>query len=339
MGRHRLAALLTAGLAAGCDSAAAPSPPDLEGTYTMCREVRGYSGETVVLKKDGRFRYWFYSDVRRDNEPGYPLEGRFRLEGATVHLDHPQIHSPSRTLDIINGVPVLWRADGLELWSKERRLHPYAVLLRVEAGPADGDGAPRSSLDLLKSPGQEQIERNRYERRYADRPPEIRALLRALTAKGDPNREAYRVEVVRARAQLDRRLLDQLVAGLGDRKISFEALGILSNLFERGAVVKEPPPFRSDPEAQKKALEALIEATGGAPDMQAIDELVLLFMRIKEIRKIDLPVPEVGVRLVLELDPAGASRSRTEITGGFEDRVRVPRLAKAVQDWMRARVR
>src|SRR4051812_47199509 len=108
----------------------------LEGVFTMCEEVQGYSGETVVLK-DGKFRYWFHSDVSAGDEPSYPLQGPYRVSGSTVTLDHPQIHSPRRTIATINGVQVLWREDGLKLWEGERRLHPYAVLLRVDVSSGE----------------------------------------------------------------------------------------------------------------------------------------------------------------------------------------------------------
>src|SRR5262245_19528277 len=101
-----------------------------EGVYVMCKEVSGYSGETIELK-DGRFRYWFYSDVVSGREPKYPLNGTYRVSGNTLILENDKISAPKRTIAVVNGVDVLWRKDGLELWEKDKRVHPYAVLIRI----------------------------------------------------------------------------------------------------------------------------------------------------------------------------------------------------------------
>ena len=52
-----------------------------EGVYTMCRDVAGFSGETIELK-GGKFRYWFYSDAGSPGGP-YPLTGTYRIAGNT----------------------------------------------------------------------------------------------------------------------------------------------------------------------------------------------------------------------------------------------------------------
>lgn len=114
----------------------------------MCREVAGYSGETVELKS-GKFRYWFYSDVIVKDRPKYPLEGDYRIEGSTLILDHARIHTKKRLIARVNGIPVLWRDDGLELWVKSGTFHPYAILLYVGENASSPD-KPRPSLQLLE---------------------------------------------------------------------------------------------------------------------------------------------------------------------------------------------
>jgi hypothetical protein len=77
--------------------------------------IAKYSNETVELK-DEKFRYWFISDVKTEPPLAYPLEGKYSISGSTLTLDHPDIGLPKRTIAKFNGVDVLWRDDGLELW-------------------------------------------------------------------------------------------------------------------------------------------------------------------------------------------------------------------------------
>lgn len=155
-----------------------------DGVYTMCAEVAGYSSETIELK-NGKFRYWFRSDVNAENEPDYPLAGTYRMSGNTLILENDKSHSPKRTIAVVNGVDVLWRKDGLELWEKDRRVHPYAVLIRA---PKETDGSKLDSLPSIKSLYSKEMlarEKKEYEERYNDQPAEIRVLLRAQSLEGD----------------------------------------------------------------------------------------------------------------------------------------------------------
>jgi hypothetical protein len=117
-----------------------------EGVYTTCKEIAKYTNETVELK-NGKFRYWFYSDVHTGTSIAYPLSGEYRISGSTLILDHPDIHDAKRTIAKIKGIDILWRRDGLDLWQKEGKSKPYAVLIRVD-GVSD-----RPSKDQLPSIG------------------------------------------------------------------------------------------------------------------------------------------------------------------------------------------
>jgi hypothetical protein len=86
-----------------------------EGVYKTCEEVSAFSGETLELR-EGQFRYWFYSDVHTGKEPAYPLSGAFRIKGNTLVLEHPDVPDNVRQVDILNGVPILWRDDGFAYW-------------------------------------------------------------------------------------------------------------------------------------------------------------------------------------------------------------------------------
>jgi hypothetical protein len=285
----------------------AQAPPKLaDGVYSMCDEVSGYSGEIVELK-DGKFRYWFYSDVLTGREPEYPLNGDYRISGTTLILDHKQIHSKERSIAVVNGINVLWREDGLKLWEKEKRIHPYAVLLRM-GGATDGSKVDaRPSIKSLYTKEMVDREKKEYEERYNDLPTEVRVLLRAHTLEGDPHMDTYKKEITRARVQPDPKLLAQLVGLLGrDSSASIEAGNILEDLYTETWLIKDSPPFHNNEDTRKKAFTCLIDALSSARDRNALEDTIMLFLRVSGAARIDLDIPEAGARIKLEYTKEGA---------------------------------
>ena len=140
--------LLALTLLNGCGE---PFAPPVDGVYSLCEEVSGFSGEILELR-NGTFRYWFYSDVVTGHEPTYPLTGSYGLSGSTLTLGHSDIYSNNRTLDVVNGVPVIWRNDGLAAWTKDRKIHAYAVLIKVDGVIEASPRLKRPSIALIKCP-------------------------------------------------------------------------------------------------------------------------------------------------------------------------------------------
>jgi hypothetical protein len=308
-----------------------------EGVYSLCEEVAGYSGEVLELR-DGKFRYWFYSDVGTDKEPTYPLSGTYAVSGTTLTLDNKEIYKRERTIAVVNGVNVLWRSDGLKLWTDDKRIHPYSVLIHMP-GKRDGSAVEtRPSIKRLYTKEMLDREKKEYEERYQDRPEEVRVLLRARTKEGDPNMDTYKKEILRARAPLDPKLLAQLVGLLRhDCSDSIEAGSILKDLFQEGWLIKDPPPFMADAASKKKAFESLIEALSAAPDRWALEHTTILFLRITGVGKIDLPIPETGHRIRLECLPNDGGRYDCQGTT-TDDIYWVKSISKIVpvcQKWMR----
>lgn len=122
-------AIITTVTIAGEDVAKAEA---VDGVYTMCSDVASFSGETIEFAK-GRFRHWFYTDVivAGAKKPKYPLEGEYKVEGKKLILSNDEDYTKEWTIDTVNGHNVLWRDDGLKLWNEEKRIHPYAVLIRT----------------------------------------------------------------------------------------------------------------------------------------------------------------------------------------------------------------
>jgi len=313
----------------------------VEGVYSMCDEVSGYSGEVVELK-DGKFRYWFYTDVSGGaEEPKYPLTGDYRAVGDTVTLNHDKIHSKERTIAVVNGVDVLWRDDGLKLWKKEQRIHPYAILIRMP-GMTDGSKVKsRPRLDLLYTKEMKDREKKEYEERYNDAPAEARVLLRARSREDDAHLHEYKNAIAAAREQPDPKLVSQLV-GLIHRKspVSIQAGSILEDLYQESFLIRPEPPFLKDGAKKKKALETLIEGLSSAKDREALEHTVLLFLRVSGVGLIDLEVPETGLRVILEFRADGAKSYRSE--GTAVDDVNwlksMSKLIPACQKWMREQI-
>lgn len=324
-------------LLAGCRDEARPAP---EGLYLMCREVQGFSGETIELK-DGKFRYWFYSDVVTGDEPTYPLTGTYAVSGNVLTLNHPRISDPRRTFAVVNGVRVLWRDDGLKLWDKEERLHPYAVLLRADGETGDPVQAARPSLASLKSAKLQDRDRKEHEERYNDQPEEVRALLRARSLRPDPHLDEYRKEITRARVRPDPKLLRQLIALLGRQSSrAIEANSILEDLFQQTWLIKEPPPFLEDPVVRKEVFRDLIAALDQASDRSALERTMMVFLRASGVRKIDLPIRETGHRIKMEALPSG---SAIGCEGTAVDDIywlkSISQIIPACQIWMREQLK
>lgn len=326
--------LIAAAAMLGCHRASAPFR---EGVYSLCSEVAGFSGETLELK-DGTFRYWFHSDVGVDGEPTYPLTGAYSISSDRLILDHPGIHKRERTIAVVNGVDVLWREDGLDLWTREKRIHPYAVLIRLD-GVTDGSNVgigARPSLDGLLTQRMKDRLKQEHDKRFEDQPAEVRSLLRALTMDADPDLETYRREITRARSRIDPKLLSQLVALLHrDSPARIEAGQILEDLFLKTHLVEERPPFLESPDSRRRALETLIDALAAAQDRYALEECVLLFLSVSEVRKIALRIAGTDVRIVLEWREDGTKVMGSSGPSDVRWRSVLPKVIPACQQWMR----
>jgi len=314
-------------------------PTAVDGVFTMCSEVRGFSGETVELK-DGKFRYWFYSDVSTGKDPTYPLTGTYTVNGTTLTLEHADIYAKDRTLAVVNGVRVLWRKDGLDLWQKEKRLHPYAVLIFVEGakeGPVNGK---RPSLDVLTTPEMRDRDKKEHEERYGDLPEEARALFRARTTEGDRNMDTYKAAIAKARVQPDPKLVAQLVALSNSKRDRIAARSILGELYGPSFLIKDPPPFAKDPATRKQALEALIDALASAQDRYCLEEAILVFLRASDTHKIDLEVPEAGITIRMSVQGQDGYRSDSQGTPVDDILLKkvIDKLIPACQKWMRVQL-
>ncbi len=80
----------------------------------------------VIELKDGKFRYWFSSDVKGADLEG--LEGTYSSEGDKIVLTHPKLFPlvSNWTVRSVDGIVTLWRSDALKL-SEDGKLDLYRM--------------------------------------------------------------------------------------------------------------------------------------------------------------------------------------------------------------------
>lgn len=143
---NRVACLIAVTAIAGCfqnssekeqdvESAdASMSQPSINGLFLTPKEIAGYT-ETMLLLQDQHYQYWFYSDLRGQHEPQYPIKGAFSFDGENIRLDGEHVSQKEWRLVNINGVQVLMREDAYSLWIKEGQLYDYGILIYCPPAP------------------------------------------------------------------------------------------------------------------------------------------------------------------------------------------------------------
>jgi len=100
----------------------------VEGVY-----YGGGASTEIIELKNGRFRYWFESDVVGAGPPrsSYPFVGQYSVEGDVITLKHKDIDWPERIFRLANGKPSLWRARDWDEWQKTKviKLEHWAAFL------------------------------------------------------------------------------------------------------------------------------------------------------------------------------------------------------------------
>jgi hypothetical protein len=300
------------------------------GLYAMCQDVAGFSGEFLELK-DGKFRYWFYSDVVGvDDPPKYPLEGRYKIEGEKLTLDHKDVYSNVRTLDELNGIKIVWREDGLKHWKATKSIHPYAVIIWTQAALKDDKLAElkRPALDSIKSAEVKALEEKAYQERFNDMPLPVRELFRDQFSENELERDRLRAHFAKFRKAPDPELFKQLVGILSKRDdTSSYARYFLGELI----------PVEGD---KTQALGMMVDAISLVnPD--SLENFMVEFMDNAGVHHCSLKIPESGIWLEWELD-GNSLQSRTEqLEGapkGLDWRKEFKPVIAACEKWCRAQI-
>jgi hypothetical protein len=109
-----------------------PSNPQ-EGVYA---HTDPYNKEIVELK-NGRFRYWFSSDMKTNVDPIYPLSGRYEFHDGVLVLQHQQIYEPKFRFRIFKGVATLWNKIALDYWKSHPNDQQFRTLFKQQYTPEE----------------------------------------------------------------------------------------------------------------------------------------------------------------------------------------------------------
>jgi len=96
----------------------------VDGVYVLGDPL----SSTVLELKNGRFRYWFSTDVTSDSLPKMPISGAFTIEGESVTLNNDKISDRHWTFILFRGEVTLWRDNAVQQWAKEKELDGYGIL-------------------------------------------------------------------------------------------------------------------------------------------------------------------------------------------------------------------
>ena len=103
---------------------------------------------TILELKEGRFRYWFRSDVKFGKEPTYPLSGTYTNNGGSISFERKAttITNPFTKTEKdffqterwefmrYHGQVTLWTSNSLVSWKEK---HPHPVLFPTSRKPED----------------------------------------------------------------------------------------------------------------------------------------------------------------------------------------------------------
>jgi hypothetical protein len=106
--------------------------------FVLSQEA-GFQWERLELK-DGRFRYWFFSDVIVRNSPKYPIEGNCEFKGDQLVLEGVTTYS----VRSLQGTKTLWSPAAVDYWDRHRIIDVYGILV-----PVDRNGSNRVTLGPL----------------------------------------------------------------------------------------------------------------------------------------------------------------------------------------------
>lgn len=94
----------------------------------MLPKEGGFQSETLELK-DGRFRYWFSSDVILPNRPKYPIDGRYEFKGDELVLSSGGTYAVRH----LGEARSLWRPTAVDDWDRHQIIDVYGILLPVKS--------------------------------------------------------------------------------------------------------------------------------------------------------------------------------------------------------------
>lgn len=117
-----------------------PGTPPPEGMYCSSGDDTWIFAWTFLELKQGKFRYWYETDVPTLNQREYPLTGDYSFRDGKLKLNNSKVYEQEWIADVVNGTPVLWRPKGLQRWREEKVIDQYQVVIKAEGKFNEWDG-------------------------------------------------------------------------------------------------------------------------------------------------------------------------------------------------------
>ena len=125
-----------------------PEPGEIDGKQQVVSPMKRVEegvyyfnaglSKLVLELRNGRFRYWFFTDAAGGSNSTYPVTGKYSARGATIQL----LCAPGDLEDVwtfrkIDSATTLWRPNAVRCWHEKKGFDCYGVLYATERKPED----------------------------------------------------------------------------------------------------------------------------------------------------------------------------------------------------------
>jgi len=142
---------------------------------------------------------------------------------------------------------------------------------------------------------------------FLEQPEPLKTLLRTSNRPEDGEMSAYNEELVRVRNSLDVKVVHQILAWISDSGHAVMGGMILEDIFW-GTQSDGPRPFTPGSPAALDAASLLVESMTVSGTQYALQTTLLHFLRLADIPKIELTIPEYNIEILIEVLPNGGNR-------------------------------
>ena len=279
---------------------------DLDGIYTIPRtsidkkgnEVKILPGHWTVLELSGStFKHWFFSDrISKDNKS--PVVGKFSRNGDIIELETEAryVFDKRFVATTINGVFGLWPEKQFKDLKKGKFSNQLPLLVRVADGPA-GEVLDQDAfvfpdvMPLFDKAAAKKFwaeEERKYTVRFTKVPEPLRKLVRTRSDRNDHGMTGYKKLVADQQRELNKEIVQQLIAEIGKGISIVEGPMILNELYGHGILQSDPPLFNHNDVSKRSALQILVDAMGSAHNSHALSAVLMVFLRTAEMPGMDL---------------------------------------------------
>jgi len=142
---------------------------------------------------------------------------------------------------------------------------------------------------------------------FLEQPEPLKTLLRTWNRPEDGEMSAYREELVRVRNSLELKVVHQLLAWISDSGHAVMGQMIFEDIFW-GMENDKSRPYPPGSPAALDAANLLVDGMTASGTQYALQTTLLHFLRLADIPKIELTIPEYNIEILIEVLPNGGNR-------------------------------